>query len=295
MPVLAERGCRLSAQYCRGAVSAPGDAQLSLQRRDFSAGQADLDLEGVDAVFHLAGIAHQRADAQAYQHVNVDASLALAQRARAAGVTRFVFISSVKALAAQRDAQGALLPVVAASNPYAQSKALAEQGLQNVCRDSGMQLFIVRPALVYSKEASGHLRWLRRWAAWHLPAPPSGGGRSMIALDDLVRVLALLVDASLSVPVPALMTVTDEQIYSTRRLHAAICAAMEREPWLPSPPAFVWRSLCRLWDALRGEKSGCTWERMTADECYRSSGLESLDFQPSLSFEASLGVPVHGT
>jgi hypothetical protein len=43
---------------------------------------------------------------------------------------------------------------------------------------------------------------------------------------------------------------------------------------------------------LRKEQAGGTWARMTADECYLSSGLEGLGFQPSLNFEAALGVGV---
>lgn len=290
LPVLAEQGHRLSAQYSRGSVPGLSGVQLDLLECDFAAGKADLDLEGVDLVFHLAGIAHQRADVQAYENVNVNVPLALAQQAAAAGVKRFVFVSSVKAQAAQYDSQGALIPVSESNNPYAQSKALAEKGLQEICRNSGLELFIVRPALVYSEHALGHLRWLRRWAVWHLPAPPAGGVRSMIALADLVRLLALLVAAP--VQASSLITVTDNESYSTRRLHAALCAATDRRPWLPSPPGVVWQSFCNLWDILRLEKAGGTWARMTADECYLSSGLDGLGFQPGLNFEASLGVVV---
>ncbi|MDA8962483.1 UDP-glucose 4-epimerase, partial [Congregibacter sp.] len=102
--------------------------------------------------------------------------------------------------------------------------------------------------------------------------------------------LALLVAAP--VQAPLLMTVTDNESYSTRRLHAALCAATDRRPWLPSPPELVWRSFCKLWDMLRKEQAGGAWARMTADECYLSSGLDGLGFQPSLNFEASLGVVV---
>ncbi|WOJ94863.1 NAD-dependent epimerase/dehydratase family protein [Congregibacter variabilis] len=288
MPVLAEQGHRLSAQYCRGAVSALSDAQLDLLECDFAAGQVDLNLEGIDLVFHLAGIAHQRADVAAYQNVNVDAPLALAEQALAAGVKRFVFVSSVKAQAAQYDEHGALIPVSESRNPYAQSKALAEQGLQEICRNSSLELFIVRPALVYSEHALGHLRWLRRWAAWHLPTPPAGGGRSMIALDDLVRLLTMLV--AQPVHAPSVITVTDNESYSTVRLHAAFCKAMGRRPWLPSPPVVVWRSFCSLWDMMRNDELGATWARMAADERYLSSGLDSIGFRPSLNFEATLSV-----
>ncbi|MDP5054373.1 MAG: NAD-dependent epimerase/dehydratase family protein [Congregibacter sp.] len=304
LPALAAQGYRLSAQCHRGSVSVfdamdgqvagpqSPKAQVHTLRCDFSAGRAELGLDGVDVVFHLAGVAHQQAAADVYQRVNVDASLALAEKALAAGVKRFVFVSSVKAGNAEKDQNDDLVPV---ANPYAQSKALAEEGLRSRCRDSSLELIIVRPALVYGDQALGHLRWLRRWAQLHMPAPPAGGERSMIALDDLVRLLTLLAAHSSpsSSPSPSLLIATDNHSYSTRRLHAAFCAAMGRTPWIPSPPPPVWRGLCRVLDSLRGETPGRTWARLTGEERYRPTGLASLGFEPILSFEHSLGLSSH--
>jgi hypothetical protein len=114
----------------------------------------------------------------------------------------------------------------------------------------------------------------------------------MIALEDLVRLLTLLAAnlMPLPLPSPSLMIVTDDNSYSTRRLHAAFCSATGHKPWVPSPPVPVWRSLCRLLDGLRGEAPGQNWARITAEECYRSSGLVSVGFEPALNFEQSLGL-----
>ncbi|EAQ96797.2 Nucleoside-diphosphate-sugar epimerase [Congregibacter litoralis KT71] len=289
LSALFESGCSVSAQ------TRPGSPPLFLAsgthyQCDFGAGDWDLPLEGVDVLFHLAGIAHQQGDVGHYQAVNVDATLALANKALSAGVRRFVFISSVKAGAAERDSEGELLPLAESRNPYAQSKALAEAGLEARCQGADTELIIVRPALVYSEDAPGHLRWLRRWTRLHLPAPPPGGERSMIALADLLALLTHLKNAPLREQTR--VTVTDGERYSTRRLHKALCAAGQTQPWCPSPPALFWKAACALLDGIRGESRGSTWARMTGDECYPSSGLDALGFHPRLNFESSLGVSI---
>lgn len=290
LPTLADQGHRLTAQCRPGTVPAFGTSNVRVLDCDFATTDWGLPLEDVGVVFHLAGIAHQQSNAEVYQRINVDATMMLAEKARAAGVRRFVFVSSVKAVFAQRDKSSSneLLPLSSVDNPYAQSKALAEEGLREICRHSKMELVIVRPALVYSEQALGHLRWLRRWTALHLPSPPSGGARSMVALVDLTRLLSLLVATPVSDS--SLLTVTDGQRYSTQRLHAALCAATGRRPWLPSPPEAVWKGLSLVIDAARGEASGRTWSRMTAEDWHPASGLESLAFLPAFDFETSLGV-----
>ncbi|WOJ98464.1 NAD-dependent epimerase/dehydratase family protein [Congregibacter brevis] len=289
LPALAEREYLLSTQCRPGAVSALQRVNANLLECDFGSDTWELPLQGVDVVVHLAGVAHQHGEANAYQLINVDASLALADRAIAAGVHRFIFVSSVKAEAAEYDQRRVLLPVSEAENPYAQSKAMAEEGLRQRFQGSDVTLVVLRPALVYSEGSLGHLRWLRRWTNLHLPAPPEGGQRSMIALTDLVRLLTLLVELPIE-HTQTFVTVTDGESYSTRRLHAALCTAMQRQPWLPSPPAFVWQALGRILDTVRGEAPGRTWDRMTGDECYSSQGLDVLGFSPSLNFESSLGI-----
>lgn len=291
LPALLARDYQVSAQcYRQGPEHAAGcDPLIRFQRCDLQSGAADLPLEGIDVVFHLAAIAHQRAGAAQYQRVNVDASLALAIRARDAGVKRFVFVSSVKADMACLDPSGVPSALAGAADPYAQSKAVAEQGLHELCRDSAMRLVIVRPALVYSADAGGHLCWLRRWAALHLPAPPAGGARSMVGRDDLVRLLALLAEAESP---PPRLTVTDGETYSVQRLHAALCAAMGKRPWIPSPPAMLWRIACSGFDRLRGDTPGRTWERLVGQESHLDVGLGKLGFKPALSFERSLGIGV---
>lgn len=270
-----------------------------------------LDFAGVDVVYHLAGIAHQQADAADYRRVNVDMSRQLAERALAAGVRRFVFLSSVKAIGASsagpandrpandrsaNDRSGGDNPrhesptndgLADAELDYALSKALAERALNAVCNGQSMELLVLRPALVYSADAPGHLGWLRRWASLRLPGPPQGGARSMVARDDLVRLLVLLATCDcLAGP----LTLTDGERYSTARIHAAFVRRLERSPLLPALPRPFWKMLAGFADRARGEPSGTHWGRLVDDDLYPSEGLDTLGFSPSLTFERCLGL-----
>ncbi len=277
---LVQRGCRVTAHCGRR----PGAAE------SFACAQAlhgDLDeldaraLQGVACVFHLAAIAHQGARPADYQRVNVDASLTLAQRALDAGVRRFVFFSSVKAALVESPAVGDL--------DYAGSKALAEKRLEDFCRDKPMRLVIVRPALVYGGSEKGHLKLLGRWVRWHLPRPPAGGARSLIARSDVVDLALRLLDSDVDAT-PMRITLSDGEAYTTQRLHGALCRRLGRNPWFPSPPVFAWRVACELFDALRRTPRGATWQRLAGEEVYPPEGLAELGFVPRFTFESALGL-----
>ena len=279
---LHERGYRVTAVCRQGAAPGVADESVTLDLSDTEAiGELAPRLAGVQVVFHLAGIAHQRASSDAYRAINVDASVALGRMALAAGVRRFIFASSIKAMEAEQDrAPDAPLD-------YAHAKRLAELRLGDALAGGSTELTIVRPALVYGGRESGHLALLRQWVRWRLPRPPAGGCLSMVARDDLVALLCLA--AAHGGRLPDSLTVTDGESYDTRRLHQAYCRALNREPLLPSPPAALWRLGAWLFDQLRGEASGSTWQRLTGEACHPAAGLERLAFEPALRFEEVLG------
>jgi UDP-glucose 4-epimerase len=281
VPALLDAGWQVTAHR----RSSPGAGPASSRLTELPGGDIpeDQPTATVDTVLHLAAIAHQSASPEDYRHVNVDMAVDLARRALARGVKRFVFVSSVKAEHAESAASRgtASLPL-----DYARSKLCAERALQALVSGQAMRLVILRPALVYGGAPRGHLAWLQRWVDAHLPRPPAGGARSMVARDDLVRLLLDVMDPRATPP--PLVTLTDGEAYSTRRLHAALCRAQGRRPWLPSPPASVWRLACDTFDGLRRSPRGSTWQRIAGQELYPRRGLEDLRFQTRLTFEDSL-------
>ncbi len=151
-------------------------------------------LSGVDVVIHTAAQAHNKdtASPDGYQRVNAQGTVHLARQAAAAGVRRFIFISTVGV----HGASTALKPLTEASaiaphTPYALSKYQAELGLREVCSSADMQWLILRCPLIYGVDAPGNFRRLLHWVAHNRPLPLAAvkNRRSLLALDNLLDLL----------------------------------------------------------------------------------------------------------
>lgn len=152
-------------------------------------------LEGVAVVVHSAARVHVMHDTEAdpltaFRAVNVDGTLNLARQAAAAGVKRFVFVSSVKVNGESTLPRRALLEVDL-PNPqdaYGQSKYEAEKGLRQLSADTGMEVVVIRPPLVYGPGVKANFASLMRAVqrGWPLPLGAVHNQRSLVALDNLV-------------------------------------------------------------------------------------------------------------
>ena len=152
-------------------------------------------LEDVDAVVHLAARVHIMHDTSVdplneFRRVNVEGTLHLARQAAAAGVRRFVFISSIK-VSGESTLPGQ--PFTADDKPaplddYGVSKMEAEQGLREIAAQTGMELVIIRPPLVYGPGVKINFATLMRAVqrGWPLPLGAVHNQRSLVALDNLV-------------------------------------------------------------------------------------------------------------
>jgi nucleoside-diphosphate-sugar epimerase len=125
-----------------------------------------------------------------FRRVNVQASLRLAREAAAVGVRRLVFISSVKV---NGEATMAGQPFTdedagAPQDGYGISKMEAEQGLRQLSADTGMEVVIIRPPLVYGPGVKANFAALMRAVQRGLPLPLGAvhNQRSLVALDNLV-------------------------------------------------------------------------------------------------------------
>lgn len=152
-------------------------------------------LEGVNAVVHLAGIAHVGPDvAEAdYDRVNHRATADLAQAAARAGI-RFVFISSIRAQSGP--AADHVLRETDPPHPtdaYGRSKLAAEHAVAA----AGGPFTILRPVLVYGPGPKGNLGALARLARWPLPLPFArfDNRRSLVGIDNLVAAILFALDA----------------------------------------------------------------------------------------------------
>lgn len=158
---------------------------------------ADTDWTGVfdniDVVIHLAGLAHSgRFSDLNYDDVNVKGSINLANQAVKAGVKRFVFVSSIGV----NGVSTTEIPFSCSSkvnphNTYAQSKLNAEIGLKKIADETGLEVVIVRPTLVYGPNAPGNFGMLTKLVK-KLPVLPFGlaaNRRDFIAVQNLADLL----------------------------------------------------------------------------------------------------------
>lgn len=151
---------------------------------------------GIDTVFHCAGHAHAfgalgEAEAARHRQVNFEGTRALAEAAGRAGVRRFVFLSSVKAmgepLEACVDEDWAPPPVTA----YGQAKRAAEAALQEAAARHGMHAVSLRLAMVYGAGGRGNLERMAALVRRGLfpPLPETGNRRSLVHVSDVVAAI----------------------------------------------------------------------------------------------------------
>ena len=205
-----------------------------------------LALQGVEAVVHCAARVHvMQEDAtdplQAYRKVNVNGTLHLARQAAQAGVGRFVFVSSIKVNgeATQPGQPFTADDVPAPLDPYGVSKLEAEQGLREIEAQTGMEVVIVRPPLVYGPGVKANFASMMRWVARGVPLPLGAihNARSMVAIDNLVDLLV----TCLKHPAAAGQTflVSDGQDVSTTELLRRTARAVGKKALLLPVPASV--------------------------------------------------------
>ncbi len=150
---------------------------------------------GISTVVHLAARVHVMQEIEAdpltaFRVVNVEGTLNLARRAAAAGVNRFVFISSVKVNGEFTHPKRAFTEadIPNPQDAYSLSKYEAEQGLRQLSETSGMEVVIIRPPLVYGPGVKANFAALMRAVqrGWPLPLGKVHNLRSLVALDNLV-------------------------------------------------------------------------------------------------------------
>jgi len=152
-------------------------------------------LQEVTVVIHLAARVHVMQETladplAAFRSVNVNGTFNLARQAVAAGVKRFVFISSIKVHGESTEPGRAFREsdTCKPQDDYAISKFEAEQGLRQLAADTGMEVVIIRPPLVYGPGVKANFAALMRAVqkGWPLPLGTIPNKRSLIALDNLV-------------------------------------------------------------------------------------------------------------
>lgn len=284
IPLLRSRGWQI-----RTAVRRP-DSRPAADTVVVGEVGADTDwsaaLDGVDAVVHLAAHVHRPGDGgpEGDAHhfaVNADGTRRLAAAAAAAGVRRFVFVSSIKAVA-----DDGVVTETMSTQPrsaYGRSKLEGEHALEDIAGSSGMEAVVLRPPLVYGPGVGANFLQLLRLCRSGLPLPFGAirNRRSLIHVGNLADAIA----ACVCVPRAAgrRFLVHDGPTPSTADLVAKLRAAFGLHPrLLPVPPIVLRAGLHML-------GRGDAYERLTGTLVLDDTGFRTLTgWSPPISQERAL-------
>ncbi|MCG3722789.1 UDP-glucose 4-epimerase family protein [Vibrio cincinnatiensis] len=201
-------------------------------------------LSGVHCIIHCAARVHIMNDSSSdplaeFRTVNTDGTLNLARQAVEAGVTRFIFLSSIKVNGESTSngepftAFDQCLP----EDPYGMSKSEAELQLMELAKDSGMEVVIIRPTLVYGPGVKANFASLMGLVAKGIPLPfgcINRNQRSLVSVDNLVD----LIVTCIAHPKAAnqVFLVSDDHDVSTSEMVREMAIALGKPTWqLPVP------------------------------------------------------------
>jgi UDP-glucose 4-epimerase len=249
-------------------------------------------LDGCEAVVHLAARVHVMNDGTQdplahYRVTNTEATLNLARQAAQARVKRFVFISTIKVNGEGRDAPYRETDAPAPEDAYAISKWEAEQGLLRIAADTGLEVVILRPPLVYGPGVKANFLRLMQLVkkSWPLPLAAIRNRRSFLYLGNFVDAIRLCVEHPAAAGQTFLLD--DGEAVSTPELIRAVAQAMERPARLLGVPVRV----LEFMGALLGKRAAVS--RLTGSLWVDSSFIRSrLNWTPPYSMEAGLAATV---
>ena len=247
-------------------------------------------LRDVEIVFHLAARVHIMQDdadlpLEKFREANVVASECLARSAFAAGVKRFVYVSSIKVHGEQTNdgdrfrESDTPMP----EDPYGISKWEAEQMLHRVAMETGLEIVIVRPPLVYGPNAKGNFAQMLKVLTTGVPLPLASvrNTRSLIYIGNLVD--ALIVCAHHPLAAGKTYLVSDGEDVSTPDLLRKLGTAMTRTVRLLPCPIILLKLAGRI--VGKSEQIG----RITNSLCIDGTKIyRDLNWSPPFSLQEGL-------
>jgi UDP-glucose 4-epimerase len=248
---------------------------------------------GIDTIFHCAGHAHafSASNPQIHTDVNLQGTKNLLEMAGRCGVTRFIFLSSVKAMAEPGnqcvDENWPGQPI----SPYGRAKRAAEELVLEAGIKFGMHVVNLRLAMVYGRSGRGNLERLARGlqAGWFPRLPETGNRRSLVHVNDVVDAIRLVADRPQANG--RTYIIADARPYSGKELCEAILS-------VSSEPRLSWHA--PAWALRLGGKAGDmagkvlgrplplnseVMSRLLDSECYSPARIEQ-----ELGWRAQVGL-----
>jgi nucleoside-diphosphate-sugar epimerase len=247
-------------------------------------------LAGASAVIHVAARAHVMRDEAVdpmaeYRKINVAGTLNLAKQAISAGVRRFIFISSIKV-------NGEDTPLghrycaddePAPQDPYGISKLEAEQGLMKLAAETGLEVVIIRPPLIYGPGVKGNFLNMIKLVEKGTPLPLGSvhNKRSLVGIDNLVDLIIRCIDHPAAIN--QVFLAGDGKDLSTVELLRGVGEAMGKPARLIPVPA----DLLQLGATLLGKKA-LAQRLLGSLQVDISKTCELLDWKPPYTVQEGL-------
>lgn len=201
-------------------------------------------LSDVGVVVHLAARVHVMNDAvsnplEEYREVNTRGTVNLARQAAAAGVKRFVFVSSIKVNGecTPQDKPFTSADEYAPEDDYGLSKAEAEQQLFEIVKETGMEVVVIRPTLVYGPGVKANFATLMNLVSKGIPLPfgcIKDNCRSLVSVTNLVDLIVTCIDHQKAAN--QVFLVSDDHDVSTSDMVSQMARALGKSQFqLPVP------------------------------------------------------------
>ncbi|MGR5116748.1 UDP-glucose 4-epimerase family protein [Photobacterium damselae] len=212
---------------------------------DLTKGLSDnKSLQNIDVLIHCAARVHIMDDVSTnplddYREVNTRGTLNLAKQAVKTGVKRFIFISSIK-VNGESTQLGKPFNFDDKRSPedfYGQSKSEAEEKLLQLAEETGLEVVIIRPTIVYGPGVKANFASLLNLVSKGLPLPfgcIKDNRRSLVSVDNLVDLIVTCIDHPKAVN--QVFLVSDDNDISTSEMVQQMAKALGKSQWqLPIP------------------------------------------------------------
>ncbi len=261
-------------------------------------------VEGATHIIHLAARVHMMHETaadpeKAFHDVNVTGTGNVLAAAAAAGATRFLLMSSVKAMGEEEVGVFDETAECHPASPYGRSKLAAERLLFQRAGELGVHAVVLRLPMVYGPGNKGNMLRLLDAASHRkkLPLGAVANRRSMVYVGNVVDAVLTAIDADAANG--EVFLVCDERPYSSRELYAAVSRRLAGEPLLRSIPVGVLKAMGLAGSVLQkltGREMPVdrgAIRRLTGDLCFDNSKIRRvLGFQPRAGLDEGIAATV---
>ncbi|WP_349304695.1 SDR family oxidoreductase [Pseudoalteromonas sp. BDTF-M6] len=254
-------------------------------------------LLGCDVVIHAAARVHVMSEKESdplsvFRELNTHATIKLATQAAEAGVKRFIFISSIKVNGESTTGRRpfSVQDDRAPEDPYGISKAEAEEQLLHISRDTGMEVVIIRPPLVYGEGGKGNFSSLMNFVKKGYPLPfrcIKSNKRSFVSVYNLVDLINVCINHAKAAN--QVFLVSDNHDLSTAEMVALMATVQDKTNFTLPIPLWCYKIAGKVLN-----KKDVVERLIGSLQVDVSHTMDTLDWKPPYSLEAGFKLAAKG-